>query len=242
MHRLFVAIAGILPPKDVTERLAPFATLSVALVAGFWAFFQYSQQLAIDSVKTSFDMNRQYIATFGPEGVLGRLPLLADQDALEARMVLVQCSFLVGAKLFEPPQNGCAALGEDQKAAMATVTSAMDETHRSALRDAIAAEQATFPWTQEDAMDIDALLGFFTAVAVCIDQRTCDPDVTLALFQREIIPFLNATCGLLARDAVQRFNAEGIARVIRDVQGAAAPQWSQDKKRSQQFMCNWLRV
>jgi hypothetical protein len=106
----------------------------------------------------------------------------------------------------------------------------------------VEADQAVFLWTPAERLGIEALLGYFVTVATCIDQRSCDPDVTLALFRREMVPFLNGTCGLLALNPVSRFDAKTIARVIREVDGAAAPGWSIDERRSQQFLCNWLRV
>lgn len=241
MPNVFSVLVRHLPPSHVMARVAPFFTLAIALIAGFWTLFQYSNQLAIERTRTAFDLHKQYQATFGVNGAYGRLPAHLDDKAYNTLATPARCRFLVSQGKMPVPAKGCAAPNSAVLAQMGVVTKGLTRQQRVALRDVLEAVQAAVPWTQDDLHSLDALLVFLHSVMVCVDQRACDEKTTLSLFKREIIPLLNATCGRIALNQIQKADAVEVARVVHDIDGTNPPPWSSDKGQTDQFLCNWLR-
>ncbi len=222
------------------DRLAKFSTLLIAIIAGAWSVFQYIQQLERERLRTGFELNRQYVATFGPGGVSALLPLLNDPAAMRAIALKAKCRVLVAAGSMAAPPPDCAAL--DAGTAAAVVAAALTANQRRDLRDALEQAQLEAPWTSEELDAIQSLAGFYHAVAICIQGDMCDGPLTLALFEAQLVPFLNGTCGLLGQDEISRSQALAIARMVHDIQGAAPPGYATSSTREEQFLCNWLRL
>lgn len=241
MRRRLAWLAVRLPPLHVTERLGPITTLTLALAAGFWTLFQYSDQLAINRVKTGFEMHRLYLEAF-PGGAAERLPGMYDRESLLRRIEIATCAELVAQGLVPRPSGGCAKAGAEDQERFSAALGALTAPQRKRMRDALEAAQAQEDTSAEEDRGRSSLLGFYRAVSICIDGGACDPSTTLGLFRAEIIPFLNATCGKLALDSIETADALAIAATIHRVDGIAAPYWSDKSQRSQQFLCNWLRA
>lgn len=242
MRAVLTWIARYLPPRHMTDRLAPMSASLVALLAGFWTVFQYSDQLAIERVKTGFEMHSQYREVFGPRGAAAVLPRHLDKERMIRLTSEARCQLLVDEGLLAMPSAGCKDLDRAEFARLMEGLPELSERQRAALRDWNEALQAAAVWEPDEVQQLEALLAFYQAVAVCIDQNACDPQTTLALFRREIVPFLNAVCGKLQENSVAMSDARRIAQMIREVDGAAPPEWTTDKRRTQQFLCNWLTV
>lgn len=228
------------PLSYLLDRFAKLSTLLIAVTAGLWAVFLYFQELQRERLRMGFELSRQYVATFGPGGVSAALPLLSDPAALTSMALQARCRFLVAAGAIAPPPTDCAAPDAATVGIMNAITLTADQRH--GLREALEQAQSEAPWTGEELVAIKNFASFFHAVAVCVDGNMCDGPLTLALFEAQMVPFLNGTCGLLGKDEISRAQALAISRVIHSIQGARPPGYATSGPREQQFLCNWLRI
>lgn len=226
--------------KDQLEAFTLVFGVVAALVAGGWALFRYFEDEGKARLHFSSAQYQTYVSEFG--GLSDQLPRLFDSQLILARVLPVQCAFLVAEALIPTPSAGCERMTTAELGQMAEVTKTLTDAQEASLRDRLEAEQAAYSWTPEEEGAMEKLLRFYRVVTDCVEMETCDPRWTFSNFEREIVPFLNATCGKLAKSAIAKADAIAIAEAIRRLYGAAPPYWSTDKGRSQQFMCNWLRV
>lgn len=242
MRRLFLWIAGALPAPVVIRRIAPMATPIAALITAGWAVFTYAQHLHVDRVRAGLELQRQYREIFGPDGAAGQLPDLFNPTDMETRVSRVMCDFLVTAQQMAPPPGGCERSSPDLLVAMQTRIEALPDTARADLRRALQADQSARKWPSQWHSRFEALLSFYHGMGVCIAQDTCDAQVTMAVFQREVVPFLNATCAAFEQDAVALADAQALARLIRQINGAQGVYWDNEGRRDDPFLCPVLRA
>ncbi len=241
MRRVLLWLAATLPAPVVLRRIAPMVTTMAALVTAGWAVFTYVQHLRIDRVRAGLELQRQYRDIFGPAGAAGHLPALFAPEAMQRQVGRVMCSFLVGTARMEPPPGGCDQPTPELLARMQAITLEMPDSARADLRLALQRDQSAQNWPAEWHQKFAALLSFYQAMGICIAQNTCDAEVTLSLFQREVVPFLNATCAALDWDQVALADARALAQLIRE----SAPQgvyWDRDARRDDPFLCPLLRA
>jgi len=240
VRKISSAIAKVLPPIHVTERITPWLTLLAAGVAAYWAIFQYQDQLDIQRVATTLDLHRQYRMQF-PEGVSELFQNPRQKEGVVSEIVGVQCRYL--AEISSGPQlpDPCGATGTIDPAAMTLRMSDLTASERLALSDEIEKAIALRDDLQPDGSKVEAMMAFNLSISVCVDQGTCDADTVTALFLREIILFLNNTCVALHRDAVLTADSRNLANFIRRIRGQSPPYWSVDPKQQQPFFCSYLR-
>ena len=77
---------------------------------------------------------------------------------------------------------------------------------------------------------------------LCVDQNTCDTGTALALFEYDVVSFLNVSCAHLENDPTRKAEAILLADFVRKLGTPAQPYWANDPNQTDPFSCDYLRM
>lgn len=240
-RRVTGALSARFPPKFVADRILPWLTVTLAAIGGFWAIYEYRNDVGTARIKTVLDLHQRYTADLKEE--------LDGDVSLESRKVdailELRCNFYKEKIMSGQLQPGshlpeCSAISSSDAVILQEYTPQMTPPLRTELRNRMNEILATefafnYEWT-------DALSRFFRSVIVCVERHNCDRDTSIALFAKEMTSFLNSVCPHERRLSLGGRNETiFIANFLIESGVYDNMYWSSDNNRENLFSCDYLR-
>lgn len=240
LRRLITRLAVAFPPKFISDRLLPWATLLLATVGGVWAIHEYRNDLSISRVTTIIDLHERYTEKL----------FLAKREfalAISPTLLRARCEFIRNAledgKL--TPESNMPLDCEDIDDGTLEVLKMynLEGMLRAEQREYIFAEIGQTKLSGKQSNSLVQLSILFNSVIVCVDHGNCDPGTTVALFAREMVEFVNMACAFDAQASRgSKTETEKIARFLVDRDVHKNIYWSLDANREKLFACDHLRA
>ena len=239
LRRPIARLAKAFPPKFVSDRLLPWASLILAVSGAVWVILEYSNDLAIARVTTTLDLHKRYTEKLLKEKEA--FALANSQVVLRARCEFIQKS-AKGGKL-KPPEKRLNCENIDQETLETMDLYNLEGELRRQSRDYIFSRMAERPLSKKEAQGLAQLSIFFRSIVICVEQDNCDTETSVALFAREMVEFVNMTCAFDAQAdrGGKTVNGE-IAKFLVDYEVHKNIYWSLDPNREKLFACSELRA
>jgi hypothetical protein len=240
LRRYIAQFATAFPPKAVSDRLLPYVTLLLAVAGGVSALIQYSNGLAIARVTATMELHKQFLSeTFRPAvKEFNEFNTRANQIAPKARCEFIRDAIAKG----EVSASSGTSLNCD-KFDNATLTAldkvSLTDAQRDRLREFALwrRREVNPPWPSIDQLEL-----FYRSLIVCVERNNCSGDTAAALFAREMVTFVNATCDYDSPVAVGHTTNDEIARFLVRSRVNKNIYWNRDANRKKLFACDRQRT
>lgn len=238
-------LAFVLPPAHVTERLTPWFTIVAAVTAATFALAQYSNDLDIRRVSATLELHRQYRVDHATD----LYDLIGGEKGEDQQVSIIletRCkyykSLVEGGELDTKGSvlPDCSKVTVTDLPVLDGMGHALNECQREELRARL--NQILSSTTEISRINFGQIVGFFRSVRLCVDQNTCDAGTALALFEYDVVSFLNASCAHLENDPARKAEAVLLAGFVRKLGTPAQPYWSNDPNQTDPFSCGYLRM
>ena len=239
LRRLIACLASALPPKFVSDRLLPWASLVLAVIGALWVFHEYSNDLAIARVMTTIDLHKRYtekLFVIKEEVTLASIPLL-----LHSRCKFIENSVKSGK--LKPRGKSINCNNIDRETLQELDRYILEGELRKQLREYVFSRVAERTLSKKEAQGLAHLSIFFRSIVICVEHDNCDAETSIALFAREMVEFVNMTCPFDAK--VERGGktvTKELAKFLVDHEVHKNIYWSLDPNREKLFACDQLRA
>ena len=237
---LITRLAAAFPPKSVSDRLLPYVTLVLAVAAGTSALVQYGNNLAIARVSASLDLHKQFLSeTFQK----AKKEFAAFDENVGAVAATARCEFIRNevAKGALPAPAGvtldCENLTDSMRIALQSIDIVGEQ--RTRLRDYVLSK------VRDRLSGTDGLAQleiFFRSVIICVGRSNCDGETAAALFARDMVTFVNATCVFDPPIGQDDTTNDEIARFLVRWRVNKNIYWNRDPGREKLFACDRQRA
>lgn len=240
MFRKIVAgISGNFPPKFVSDRLMPWASLVLVALGAFWAIHEYRNDLAIARVAATIELNKSYAVKL--TSLKAEFAQAVAPTVLRARCQFIADSVDAGKISATPDdQLNCVSIDETTLRFIQSVELKGDLRQRG--RNYIFAQVGKEKLSTKQANNLAQLSLFLRSVIICVEHGNCEAATAVALFAREMVEFVNMTCPFdqqLAQGG--QTVGEEIANFLIGQNVHKNIYWSLDANREKLFACDSLR-
>ncbi|MEP3277035.1 MAG: hypothetical protein ABJN26_06145 [Stappiaceae bacterium] len=218
--------------------------MTLAAVAGFWAIFEYRNDLEIQRIKTALELHKYYAKEYS--GKLDHL-LTREQEITNRSLTLrLRCDYyseeVAAGRLLETSLKlpNCAHISHDHLNILQSFNSQVTTKQREILRERIVSALSRIQ--SIDGRWVGGISLFFRSVIICVDRGNCDAETTIGLFAKDMTAFLNSVCPFHDRlSSENRIESEFIALFLLKYKVSKNIYWTKDNGRESLFLCTYLR-
>ncbi|MDP6406001.1 MAG: hypothetical protein QF797_12415 [Alphaproteobacteria bacterium] len=161
-----------MPSKETTERLAPWFTLGVAIIAGLLAWLEYREH--IDARRT--DKTLEYVERYQKDPIF--------KASNELRIIMLHET--------ETKNSGFRKITKKIK-------SSMTPGERTAIRKEIFSYMVNLVEKKKMQKYVMIMLDFYTTLSICASKNICSPNLVSSYFGKDLIGFINGYCPYLKK-------------------------------------------
>jgi hypothetical protein len=239
-RRLITRIAAAFPTKAASDRLLPYATLLLATLAAASALIQYGNNTAIARVTATMELHKQFLSDTFRQALkdFNSFNLRIGDVATQARCEFIK-EALAKKSLQGPPGLvlDCQAINDGTRADLDSIDVVGDQ--RARLRDFALSKVRALSLSTDGIAQLDI---FYRSVIICVERNNCSGDTASALFARDMVAFVNATCAFDPTAGPDRTTNDEIAHFLVRWKVNKNIYWNRDSGREKLFACSRQRA
>jgi hypothetical protein len=228
-------LAKAFPTKATSDRFLPYATLTLAALGAGVALFQYANGLAISRVTATMELHKQYLSETFRTSVneFRSFNERVNAAALEARCDYIKAGATRGSLTL--PQGvslDCKSIDNSTRTVLDAFN--FEGEQRIQLREQALAAVRRLSSSSDTLAQLDL---FYRSIIICVKKSNCSGDTAVALFAREMVAFVNATCAFDNAPKSAVTTNDEIAKFLVEWNVHKNIYWNRDQGREKLFAC-----